>query len=195
MKKIKYAFTCFLMINATLVSAESVKMYSHEKPPSAEEMARVLFGSMPGKKTPKMKTRSISFAKKSPSTSNAVEPENALKQAKAAGIGLTIQFGYNSAEILPNSFTALNEVAKMLQMEQLQQEKLLIEGHTDASGSAAYNRNLSKQRAEAVRNYLVNRFKISSSRLYISGKGEEEPLPGLSPYSSENRRVQFYKIP
>jgi OOP family OmpA-OmpF porin len=69
-----------------------------------------------------------------------------------------------------------------------------IEGHTDSAGSTASNLELSRSRAISVRDYLINRHSIDSSRLIPVGKGSHEPLAGVSPQDPANRRVQFRKM-
>src|SRR3954447_21544715 len=58
-----------------------------------------------------------------------------------------VQFAFDSAEILPASFDLLKEVAAMLEKNP-QIEKLQVEGHTDSTGTAQHNRDLSQKRAE-----------------------------------------------
>jgi len=193
MKTISKLALAAIVLSHHYAYAEGVKMYTGEDTPTAEEMADILFKNTNSPSRPKIKTRSISFSKKASTPPALPTPENAIQQAKAASIGLPIQFGYNSADILPESYTSLDEIAKLLQMPQYQHEKLLIEGHTDAAGPEDYNYYLSLQRAKAVKNYLVNRFNISANRLLTSGKGESSPLPNTSPRSPQNRRVQFYR--
>src|SRR4051812_49648553 len=60
-----------------------------------------------------------------------------------------VQFGFDSAEILPASFDLLKEVAGMLEKNP-QIEKMQVEGHTDSSGAASHNKDLSQKRAESV---------------------------------------------
>lgn len=69
---------------------------------------------------------------------------------------------------------------------------ILIEGHTDDTGSDAYNQTLSENRAKAVENYLVSKG-ISSNRFTTKGYGETEPkYDNTSPEGrSKNRRVEF----
>ena len=70
-------------------------------------------------------------------------------------------------------------------------QKVVIEGHTDAVGSEQYNEELSQRRAQSVRRYLVATHGIEASRLQAVGLGEHDPLPGRDPLAGENRRVQF----
>jgi len=188
-----------LFCAAGTVTAGDVKMFS-EQPPSAEEMGNILFSNKASltQVKPRIKTRSISFGKPKDITATSVnqgQKNVAASAASADTIGLPIKFGYNSVKILDESKPFLNEVGKMLSLNQFADKKLVIEGHTDASGSDDYNRYLSERRAQAVKDYLVGKFQIASNRLFITGKGESAPLKGKSPYDGVNRRVQFYQAP
>ena len=66
------------------------------------------------------------------------------------------QFKLGSAELLPDSFGLLDEVAGVMR-DNSQIERVQIEGHTDSTGSAKINKKLSKERAESVRSYLVKK--------------------------------------
>ena len=68
-----------------------------------------------------------------------------------------------------------------------------IEGHTDSIGDADYNLELSYQRSEAVKRYLVDEFGISPTRLETVGYGEERPIADNSVESvrHQNRRVEI----
>ncbi len=81
-------------------------------------------------------------------------------------------FKLNKAD-LPEDVKELNILAEF--METKSNINILIEGHTDSWGSAAYNLRLSAQRAESVKNYLVGKG-ISESRIDIKGYGEERPI-------------------
>ncbi|MEZ4358854.1 MAG: OmpA family protein [Kofleriaceae bacterium] len=102
-----------------------------------------------------------------------------------------VQFAFNSAELLPVSFSLLDEVAAMLK-DNPQIEQLQVEGHTDTTGTAARNRTLSQQRAESVRAYLQKKG-IARARLLAKGFGPERPIASNdTPEGQEaNRRVEF----
>jgi outer membrane protein OmpA-like peptidoglycan-associated protein len=87
-----------------------------------------------------------------------------------------------SRDELRNLGIALNQVVK-------DGPKLLIEGHTDKKGTAAYNMELSKRRAEAVKDYLVKEMGVPADRLETVGKGFAEPANPGNPSAPENRRV------
>ena len=110
--------------------------------------------------------------------------------AKPASINMQINFEYNSAEIAGSSEKTMATLAKALASPQLEGRKFTVIGHTDASGSAAYNRALSDRRAAAVRRYLMDNG-VAASRLRAVGKGESQLLNADDPDAGENRRVEI----
>ncbi|MBX6379291.1 MAG: OmpA family protein [Thermoflavifilum aggregans] len=102
-----------------------------------------------------------------------------------------ILFDVNSAEIKPESYGILKEIAGHLKLAE--GAKITIIGHTDSDGDETKNLELSKKRAEAVKKSLVNDFGISSSLIETEGKGESEPVaPNDTPQNkAKNRRVEF----
>ena len=54
--------------------------------------------------------------------------------------------------------------------------RVRVVGHTDTSGTAAYNQKLSQRRAEAVKAYLVKNFSIPEARFVTVGRGAENPV-------------------
>jgi outer membrane protein OmpA-like peptidoglycan-associated protein len=74
--------------------------------------------------------------------------------------------------------------------------RLVVTGHTDNTGPSSYNQILSKQRAEAVKNYLVLKG-VTAERITVEYKGYTEPIDSnATPEGrAKNRRVQFKVIP
>jgi outer membrane protein OmpA-like peptidoglycan-associated protein len=93
----------------------------------------------------------------------------------------------------PESNGVLKEVADVL--KKFTDIKVMIVGHTDSDGSDAANLELSKKRAEAVKQALVNEFGIDASRTSSDGKGEKEPMEDnkTKQGKAQNRRVEFIK--
>ena len=104
-----------------------------------------------------------------------------------------IHFRSNSADILPDSETVLNQIARTLQEDPSLQ--LIIEGHTDNVGGADFNLGLSRQRAEAVKRWLVDNGGISEIRLTTVGYGLSRPMAdnGTEEGRAQNRRVELVK--
>ncbi len=101
-----------------------------------------------------------------------------------------VNFELDSAKLMPESMAILDKVAKTL----IANPKLEVEiaGHTDATGSEAYNLKLSQRRASTVVIYLSQQG-ISSDRLVAKGYGESQPLTTNKTKAgrAENRRVVF----
>ena len=117
-------------------------------------------------------------------------PAPAPAKPKPASINMQINFEYNSAEIAGSSEKTMATLAKALASPQLEGRKFTVIGHTDASGSAAYNKALSDRRAAAVRRYLMDNG-VASSRLRAVGKGESQLLDSSDPDAASNRRVEI----
>ncbi|PHQ24964.1 hypothetical protein CLH62_11430 [Marinobacter guineae] len=113
-------------------------------------------------------------------------------EATERGLVLTlgdVLFATGSAELQGGTNQNLEKLVNFL--KQYPDRQVLIEGHTDNVGSAAFNQTLSRQRAESVRRFLVNRG-IESSRLSVSGYGFERPVASndTAMGRQQNRRVE-----
>jgi outer membrane protein OmpA-like peptidoglycan-associated protein len=118
-------------------------------------------------------------------------PPPAQDPPAAAAFGFNITFAFNSADI-PEEFRGHVDAVGNL-MKQEGGVGLRIEGHTDATGSEAYNEGLSRRRAVAVQRYLMEVHGIAAERLVARGLGERSPLV-VDPHAAANRRVQFARI-
>jgi OOP family OmpA-OmpF porin len=108
-----------------------------------------------------------------PETSKPVS-ELERKLVETGSIRLeNIYFETNSARLLPESEASLNEAGAVL--EKFAALQIEIEGHTDTRGSAAHNLRLSQARSEAVRQYLLDRYKLAGSNYTAKGYGETRP--------------------
>jgi OmpA-OmpF porin, OOP family len=107
-------------------------------------------------------------------------------------INQQINFAYDSARILPDSFRILDEVADILWRHPT--IEIRIEGHTSSEGSSRHNQRLSEDRAASVRAYLIEAG-INPGRMISIGYGEDRLL--VRPERNEadraaNRRVEFH---
>ncbi|MEM0385219.1 MAG: OmpA family protein [Nitrososphaeria archaeon] len=103
-----------------------------------------------------------------------------------------ILFVLDSAVIRPESRPVLEEMVSLLRSEP--GWKLMIEGHTDSTGTAAYNQNLSEKRAAAVKDYLTAAG-IPAERLQTVGYGATRPVADNATEAgrAQNRRVELVK--
>lgn len=110
--------------------------------------------------------------------------------ATREGFDLRVTFELNSAELTPDGRERLSRFAQALVDNRLKQRKFIVEGHTDAYGSAEYNLVLSKRRAQAVVDFLASSG-VPADQMRAVGKGQSEPRTD-NPYDRDNRRVELH---
>jgi len=115
-----------------------------------------------------------------------------ITEGKLVTYGIT--FDVNKADVKPESYGTLKSIADVL--NENASVKVKIVGHTDSDGDDAMNLELSRRRAESVKNELVKNFGIDASRMEIEGAGETKPVaPNDTPANkAQNRRVEFVKL-
>ena len=103
---------------------------------------------------------------------------------------LYVDFDLNKTVVKAESYSEIEEFAKYL--KQYVNSELLLEGHTDSSGSDNYNMRLSEARAAAVKRVLVEQFEIDANRIDTVGMGETQPIADNSSAAgrAKNRRVE-----
>jgi OOP family OmpA-OmpF porin len=109
---------------------------------------------------------------------------------QGAVIFLDVLFDFGKADLRPVSFPVLDEVTNYLKANP--DVKMEIHGHTDNTGSAEYNMKLSNDRANSVKNYLVEKG-ISPERIQARGFGLTMPIfpNDIFENRAKNRRVEF----
>lgn len=205
--------TAGVLLGSVMALGARAEVTLYEKAPSVEELQQKLLGGGKAEQK-KFKTRAIVFGDapatepsaqaQSPSAPAAAQmPTNAVAapqptqaaqnmQVSDNAIAFPIQFRVNSAQILPQSIPFLQSIAALMQRDP--GIRLLIEGHTDITGSYQRNMALSRERAFAVMNFLIDKFGIDPTRVMPVGKGPTDLMPGLDPTDPKNRRVQFRVI-
>ena len=132
------------------------------------------------------------------SSSGAVGAPTADDRAQVAeiaktspAIDLAILFDYNSATVSAAAMPTVVKLGMALSDPSLKGSVFLINGHTDAAGSAEYNLGLSQRRADAVRRVLIESFQLPPTSLIAVGFGKEQLKNPNNPLADENRRVQI----
>ena len=108
----------------------------------------------------------------------------------------SIHFGFNEHWVREEEIDELEHIGSVIErvVAKNPDEVFLIEGHTDAVGSFAYNLDLSRKRAEAVLGALVEFFVIPFENLVPVGYGEQFMKIPTEEEEPENRRVSVRRI-
>lgn len=117
------------------------------------------------------------------------EPEP-VPEFEPVTLSSEVTFAFDSAELRPQAEVTLDEVARRL--NEHTEVNVRIDGHTDSVGSNAYNLQLSQERADSVRNYLMSQG-VSGNRMVATGYGEERPVAtnDTDEGRAMNRRVEI----
>lgn len=118
----------------------------------------------------------------------------ALQLSAIHTINLDIEFASGKSDIQQQYYPEIEKLAELLQKNA--EFTLLIEGHTDNSGSRSSNMSLSRQRAEAVGSTLINEFKIPKEKILTAGFGPDRPIADNSSAEGrqKNRRMVAHAV-
>ena len=192
------------LLLVTALSAVGVAQAAPPAAPSPDDMIKALAAPVGGQGGA---TRNFHRVQRSPTADTGNGPSRASAgggggnaadtadgQPARREIGVPLLFDLASAKLRPESYATLANIAKALQSPALKSAKILLEGHTDASGGAERNLALSEERANAVKDYLVTNGGIDAARLSTVGKGQTQPANPANPLAAENRRVVLVNI-
>lgn len=164
---------------STLAFSLSAQESDNRKPNAEQIVERLTIPASPGR------TRGWRGV-----TVEAGEPQNKA----APSIDLEVNFEFASALLSSDARIVLDHLGLALNHASLQSARIKLAGHTDAKGGDAYNLTLSRQRAQAVANYLSNQHGIAAQRLTVEGMGRNQLAVVNDPYSALNRRVQVINL-
>jgi outer membrane protein OmpA-like peptidoglycan-associated protein len=157
-------------------------MLAHAEDPPAPERNSVLSGEQ------------IEQALHPPAATTRSFPSRGLSRRDTAehqqSVNLNVPFDSNSSALTPQAAAQLTQLEIALNSASLGKDRFIVAGHTDAKGSAPYNKQLSQRRAEAVKSYLVSKG-IAANRLDAVGYGSEHLLAPDRPEDPSNRRVEI----
>jgi outer membrane protein OmpA-like peptidoglycan-associated protein len=195
-KKVALALLALGAIASPVFAAELSDQQIIEKL-KTPKLTRSLSGPATAAPAPALSPSDLSFlnrVRKTRSLSSGDRQQVAAIAKNRPAVDLEINFEYNSAAVSPSAETQLNNLGKALTSPELAGSVFMLGGHTDARGSEAYNQKLSERRAETVKAFLINTYKIPAENLVSAGYGESELKNKTNPDAAENRRVQIVNM-
>jgi outer membrane protein OmpA-like peptidoglycan-associated protein len=101
----------------------------------------------------------------------------------------SVHFGFDKADLTKKAKEALDQLGTQLTTSK--HYIIEVEGSTDATGDSQYNYDLSKRRADAVIDYLADKYQIPAHKIYLIGLGKDKPVEknATSEGRAKNRRV------
>jgi OOP family OmpA-OmpF porin len=134
-----------------------------------------------------------------PVTEARAEPVDAappVPVAEKIAMDTNVLFDFDASNIKPEGKAALDEVIRKLSLAGAELRLIVSTGHTDSTGTAAYNTDLSLRRAEAVKAYLVSNG-IDTNDIKTAGVGESQPSADnvTAEGRTQNRRVEIEVTP
>jgi len=137
-------------------------------------------------------TRFLSAVRNRPTRSLSTEERDKIASIANSKpkIDLEINFEYNSAVIGSKAMPQVTELGKALTSEDLKGRTFILAGFTDAKGSETYNQGLSERRADAVKQFLTEKYGIEAGNLVTVGYGLKQLKDPANPFAAEYRRVQ-----
>ena len=127
-------------------------------------------------------------------TAGLLDASGLKRQIDADGrVAIEVNFAVDSADIVPDSQPQIDQVLALLREDPAL--RLSIDGHTDATGDAAHNLQLSEARAKSVVAALVAQG-IEASRLEAKGHGQSQPVADNDSDEgrAKNRRVELVRL-
>lgn len=163
---------------------------------SGGELGAVIGGVVGG-------TAGVLIGNKMDKQAQKIEEEIPGAKVERIDDGILVTFDENSGvhfetekyNITASSEVLLTKLANIL--KEYPDTNVLVVGHTDSSGSAAYNMTLSERRANSVTNYFVGKKGLSSGRFTTTWFGEDQPVAdnGTVEGRAQNRRVNVAIVP
>ena len=119
----------------------------------------------------------------------------AIGSAKQFSLNALYLFNTNQATLKPEAKKELDNIAAELDLNSMY--NVVIDGHTDSTGKKSLNEKLSKDRAVAVKTYILSRLKNKNLTITCNGYADQYPVADnkTSDGREKNRRVEIYFIP
>jgi len=121
-------------------------------------------------------------------------PPIAPEITKLPTFNVDIVFDVDTPIVQPESYQTVGRIADAMVYSSLLPYTFLIVGHIEANGKREANAILSQRRADAIREIMVNTFKISAKRIQSVGLGEEQLLDSARPTAPVNNQIQIMTL-
>ena len=124
-----------------------------------------------------------------------IDAVGAIGSAVRISLKSAVLFDFDKSTLKPEATEELHRAA--LKIKEFSSARIIIEGHTDNFGTDAYNRDLSRARAAAVKDYFISQEGMETSGIESSGFGESRPIASNDTEEgrAKNRRVEIIIIP
>ena len=109
-------------------------------------------------------------------------------------IDLEIKFEFNSAQISRSAMPDMEALGKALSDPSLKGSSIVLAGHTDVVGRDDVNQDLSERRADAVKQFLIDKYRLAPENLVTAGYGKTRLKDKANPRAAENRRVEIVNM-
>jgi OOP family OmpA-OmpF porin len=126
-------------------------------------------------------------------TREIVDHFRSTRALRRPRLPMHLAFDFDSAELTPQIRENLDEMGRAMQHQTLAGQKFVIGGHTDDRGDDGYNLELSRQRAQAVAEYLEQNYGLGADQIEVKAYGETAPIEQNADDAAraQNRRVEF----
>jgi OmpA-OmpF porin, OOP family len=192
---------CVLFVGAAASLGHNATAAQLGRGPSTEEIIEELTPAHPPKlrgispEDPETKAAAPASPQEGePSATNSPAAPSTAAEPALPSIDLLVHFEFGSADLTVEARDLLDRLGAALQSSKLRNFSFRVVGHTDAIGSDESNRKLSRERADAVKAYLVKTFQVAPERLETMGLGKSQLIDPANPSSGANRRVQVVNL-
>lgn len=152
------------------------------------------FGATRSFFVPETKTRAITVRVKDKNQKVVQDKQVYVQENSPEGVArMKVEFDVNSSRLRTSSYEILDQLGLALGDVRLAGSQVCIKGHTDSDGSEQYNLELSYDRAEAVKEYVLTKHNLEKTALFVVGYGEQMPLAlnDSTTHKQMNRRVEL----
>jgi outer membrane protein OmpA-like peptidoglycan-associated protein len=176
----------FLTALATALAAPAFPGFAHAQETPSEDLILRRLEAAPTRRMRENERVTVREFKRRPDLRGAAPSINIQ----------SINFAFGAAHIPSSEHRKVRQIARAMErlLRRRRHAVFLIEGHTDAVGSAEANQILSERRAEALKRLLVQDFGLPSRALETVGYGEEYLLVPTEREEWRNRRVTLRRI-